>query len=236
MRDQRIQDLEEKVNSIQEQNKREKEASENEISRLKNKLEKLDKKFELKPVNTETPAKIQEEITVKNKLDVLIIGDSIIKHVDPEKINPGRRNKNICIPGGTLPDIRRALVAESKKNFIECLILNVGTNHLTFESPVSVSEQRANFCKEIRANLPDTRLLFSGILPKLYDEHSRGISFINNRLFKLSKEQSFKIIFHNKFYDANGYVNFDLLSKDRIHPNRHGVAVLGSTLKYFYYH
>ena len=100
---------------------------------------------------------------------MLVVSDSIVKDVIPDKINKGGRNKLICIPGGTLPQIRRAVIDECKQSHVVSLILNVGSNHIPFESPIKISNQLSMFCEEIRVNLPDTRLLFSGILPKMID-------------------------------------------------------------------
>ena len=239
LRDKKISELEEKIESLQDQNKRLSDLAANNFNEINEKIIKIEenldssKKAVVTNIYKETP---ESEVIVKNKTELLIIGDSIIKYINTEKINPGGRNKHICVPGGTIQDIRRALISYSKENIIDCVILNVGTNHLSFESPVSVSDQLGLFCADIRSNLPGTRLLFSGILPKLDDGNTRGISFVNNQLFKLSKEHKFKIIFHKKFFKEDGTVNFDLYAKDGIHLNRHGVAVLGATLKYFYYH
>ena len=238
LRDQKIADLEDTVNALKDQNKRAAELNAVSIQELKNEITQISGK--LTAVEESKQKNIAEEIpvvsTAKNKLDLLIVGDSIVKYVNPEKINPGGRNKLICIPGGTLPDIRNALIYESKHNYIDSLVLNLGTNHLSFESPTSIGEQLSNFCAEIRQNLPNTRLLFSGLLPKTSDYYTPTVSFINNRLFQASKIHGFKLIMHKKFFYEDGSINFSLLSKDKIHLNKHGVAVFGSTIKYFFHH
>lgn len=238
LRDQKIADLEDSVNALKDQSKRAAEQNALTIQELKNELNLVSGK--LTAIESNKNVNIPDEIpvvsTAKNKYDLLIIGDSIVKYVDPEKINPGGRNKLICIPGGTLPDIRNALIQESKDNYIDSLILNLGTNHLPVESPISISENISNFCAEIRQKLPNTRLLLSGILPKSSEHYTPSISFINNRLFKASKNYRFKLIMHKKFFHEDGSINFSLLSKDKIHLNKHGVAVFGSTLKYFFHH
>ena len=237
IRDQKIRDLEEKIVKLLENQKHTEEENCKAIDTLKSSIVKLESKsLERLPAGEKDTSSQEDEID-KEKIDLLVLGDSIVKHVDVEKIKPGGRNKCICIPGGTVHEIRNSLISESKKSEIGTLILNVGSNHVPYESPISISKQIISFCKEIRAVMPNTRLLFSGILPKLDDNLTPAINHANYRISRSSKENGYKVIIHKKFFLDDGSINYDLLSKnDFIHPNRHGVAVYGSTLKYFFYH
>lgn len=231
-RDEKILELESKVNSLQDINKKNSEL----ISTYDNKIKQIGERVHAIENNSAEIAVTPElhEVVVKNKLDLLVIGDSIIKYVDADKLNPGGKNKLICLPGGTIQDIRDRLIEVSKHNFIDNLIINVGINHIPLESPLAIINQLKKFFKEIKNNLPNTRLLYSGITPKTSKPLSRTISLINDELFKSSRNIGFKIIFHTRFFEEE--INSNLLAKDRIHLNKHGVAVFASTLKYFFHH
>ena len=236
LRDLKITELEDKIITIQEQNKRTAEQNKKQIEDLTARVNSLNEKLNDQKINNERNEVNQVESTVKNNFNLVVIGDSIVKYVNVDKINPNGRNKLICIPGGTLHDIRNALISESKQSTIESVILNVGTNHIPYESPIEISRQLSSFCNEIRVKLPNTRLLFSGILPKVNDKYTSAISYINNRLYHTSRQIGFKLIMHKKFFLEDGTVNFNLLAKDRVHLSKHGVAVYGATLKYFFHH
>ena len=55
---------------------------------------------------------IADDTRPSEKIDLLVIGDSCVKHLDVNRLNPRGNNKLICKRGGKIRDIRDALMEE----------------------------------------------------------------------------------------------------------------------------
>ena len=89
----------------------------------------------------------------KDVLDLLVIGDSLVRHVDVNKINENGTNKLICIPGGKIQDIRRKLIDTNNSFNIQKLVLCVGSNHIPDEPPDILSRNLLEFVSDVRKHI-----------------------------------------------------------------------------------
>ena len=207
------------------------------ISNLEQKMDEIikqEKKFPSsdKPQQPSVyvPQKFQSEDRAREDIDVCLIGDSLIRHIDLEKINPNGPNKMLCKPGGKIGDVRDQLKSVSGDN-VKRLILCTGTNHIPSEKPSEIATQLVNLVRDAKLNLPDTQVFVSAILPKYGKSCANGNNFINRKLFEASKFYNFDLIFNLQF-QVNGFQNDSLYAMDGLHLNKRGVARLAMNFKY----
>ena len=202
----------------------------------------LEKKLEdIKSQNLKTPTNLPQSVQSaeifpinndkKVDIDVFLIGDSIIKHIDLDKINSKGNNKSICKPGGKIEDAREQLKTVFKGNNVKRLILCTGTNHIPHEKPIEVGTKLVNLILDVKRNMPDTQIFISTILPKYGNCYAKGINFVNKMLFDASKVHNFDLVFNFQFH-VGGVQNDSLFAQDQLHLNRRGVARLAMNFKY----
>ena len=100
IRDEKIEILEQKFKVM-----------ETEIVKMRTVIENQKKKNlnQFDPVfgNFMKPFDEYETAVQKEKKDLLVIGDSILKYIDLEKVNPNKSNVLKCIPGGTIASVEK---------------------------------------------------------------------------------------------------------------------------------
>ena len=173
----------------------------------------------------------------KAKKDLVIIGDSIVKHINMDLVNPGKDNQLFCFKGGNVKTIRKEIIDIDAKLSIKSLVLHVGSNFIPADSPDLVAAQILDLVKEIQIQMPSTKIYISAILPKINADYNPGINFINSTLYNESLKKGFVFIQHNKF-SRNGVIDFRLYVKREveaerpIHLSYGGVARLACDIKY----
>ena len=65
---------------------------------------------------------------------LLIVGDSCVKYMDADKINPGGNNKLVCIRGGKANDIRNAIMEVNASHAVAHCVIHVDSNHIPEET------------------------------------------------------------------------------------------------------
>ena len=161
------------------------------------------------------------------KVDLLVIGDSIVSHLDVDRLNPGGNNKLICKRGCKVEDIRNALMVEahSTEGLSHCIV-HVGSNHAPEDPPHILASKILSLLKEIRMNMPRTAIHFSAILPKYGDDYSPGINFVDSTVRKYQHSIGYSFIDHPNFL-----WNDDLICSDGVHPSYKGVAQLAMDIR-----
>ena len=172
------------------------------------------------------PPSIEPVVEDKKQYDLAVFGDSLIRHVDLEKVNPGKENLHCCIPGARCSDIKREMSEFSVSNSAKNIILNVGTNHIPEEGPWTVSHKIKNTLDVAKKLFPEGKLYCNAILPKYGPEFSEGIEFLNRRLHRICKDRGIDFIFNSQFWSEDEVKgpNFRLLAKDKLHLSKVGVA------------
>ena len=232
--------LDKNLHEISKQHEAELQARDHEILELKARISELELRL---PQNNESsgsivPISYCEEIlpftessNAKEKKDVIIIGDSIIRHLDTDKINPGKQNTLECLPGAKIGHVRNKLVQINDKYDCQSLILHFGSNNIPDDTPEVVYRKILATVEDTRKAMPNTKIFVSAILPKLGNKFNKGINYVNQKLFDISIRKGFYYI-HNHNFCANGIIDRKLYSKDNIHLSYSGVARLGTNIKY----
>ena len=166
-----------------------------------------------------------------SNIDLLVAGDSCVKHLDLELMNPGKTNRLICVPGGKAVDIRNRVKEICATNNVSHCVVHVGTNHTSSDEPIATAEKLVALLREIKTNMPQTSVYFSSILPKYDNEWLSSLNLINRRVYESSKKVNFSFIGHYDFA-THGFINHRLLSRDGIHPSYSGVAQMARDIKF----
>lgn len=181
---------------------------------------------------------------------VLLIGDSMIKMINPEHMEVESRKKlplskvfSYSYPGITGQKLYDCLLTENLPNSkISLVICHVGTNdastereHRTVNEIVHMITKVLNYMKTI---YPQARIIFSAIIPRL-DGFQERATLINQSVSKVCKEEerlsffnlSHKFLNENERIACNNNCNKELYrftaeNPDYVHLSEEGVRVL----------
>lgn len=183
---------------------------------------------ESEPVHsTDQPPKIEQ--------DLLIIGDSLLRDLDANVINPGGDTTITCLPGARPRDVLNKFRKMAATHRFKRVIVHVGSNLIPKFAPDICSTRIIDCMESIRELAPDSKLSFSTVLPKLGDHLINGINKVNFDVFKSGKigpsRTRFGHVPHNAYFTtARGEVNCDLFKRDGIHLSDKGRAAFAKSL------
>ena len=243
-RDKKIFELEEKINIINNQRIDDLEYSKRlneKLVNLENGLTEWKNKFEnqIQEISANMPEDESDDDDDDDghdsennlqPLDLLIVSDSICKHVDTNLVNPGKPSKLICRPGAKIPEIKEALIGVQSQYQVSKLVIHAMTNHIPNETPNEISEKMLNFIDEVRQNMPKTQIFVSLVLPKYDNSFLEGINYLNYQICEASSNAGYNVIQH-PYFASRGNVNTDLLARDGLHLSRLGVKQIGMDIK-----
>ena len=81
--------------------------------------------------------------------------------------------------------------------------------------------------------MPETKLYYSLILPRISENYLNGINEINNAISTFGNKIKVDVIQHTAFCN-NGEINYNLLRKDVIYPSYKGTSVLAKNIIFAY--
>ena len=118
-------------------------------------------------------------------IDVVVAGDSIVKHVDVESELPN--SHLIRLPGAKGHAVHRAVNSLAETADIQQLVLHFGTNNIPMDfvqaskmcQPTAIAGDVINTLMNIQSQHPSTKLHFSALLPKVDRVFNQGIDIIN---------------------------------------------------------
>lgn len=216
-RDKVISDLTDKIEQIELKNR-----NSNEITNT-NENEELVKQDDLK-------------MDEKTEHDLLVIGDSLVRNVNGEAINPGGDTTIECIPGARPENVAETFRQLSKTKSFKRVIVHVGSNLIPRYSPAYVADKITD-CLDVVKNLsPSSRLAFSSVLPKIGNHLNPGINVVNSRVVASGRSGPSRCRYgsadHSLFFVNNqGQVNPNLFLRDGIHLSNEGVKNFENSLR-----
>ena len=157
---------------------------------------------------------------------VAVVGDSMIKFIQPRKLSRKFDVSAHCFPGATVQDMNDYIkpVLQRKPDKI---VLHVGTNNLRDDRPKDIKKKIAGVVEVIKNNQPSTSISISSIIQRADD-----------RSLKKTVEETNKAI--RTYYSTNGLdficndnINDQHLNTGGLHLNRKGVYdLVGNFRKY----
>lgn len=199
---------------------------------LNEKIAALEARFESTCTDTRGSDSDSDGATEKSELNLVVLGDSIVKYVNPDlnkdELDRLEENKLDSTRGGMIQDMYERAEEIHEQHTIHNLIIHVGSNHIPQHTPMSVSYGIIKLIDDIRDLMPETKIYFSAILPKENVRFNPGINEINRHIFNVSTMMNFEFIPHTSFCQR-GIVNERLYGiHDRIHLSRAGTKQLES--------
>ena len=122
--------------------------------------------------------------------------------------------KTLCLPGAKITHILSEITSLSKTYNVNKIVIHVGGNHI----PHAIITKLKDMIKEIISIMPETKLYYSLILPRISENYLNGINEINNAISTFCNKIKVDVIQHTAFCN-NGEINYNLLRKDAIHPH-----------------
>jgi hypothetical protein len=139
--------------------------------------------------------------TAKSSSDspILIIGDSIIKHIDPKKISRKKIIKR-TFPGKTAEQIKSEVESMEVEALPSHIIVHAGTNDLSVQPPHNCVKNIENLALCIKKKFTDSRIAISSITVRNDLDLSKQISTANEELQKMCSKNGFDFIKNNNIY------------------------------------
>ena len=207
------------------------------ITDLYSKIDDLNSKVTQKAiVEVALPeTKDSTELTVKNEHDLLIIGDSLVRGLDSQSLNPGGDTTVELLPGARPDEMVEKFREMSKTDTYRRIIFHGGTNLIPKYSPTFVADKITSCLEMIRVLSPKSKIAFSGLLPKEGPHLLAGINDVNYRVFQSGLCGHFKTrygyINHRDFFQNNmGRIEGSLFTKDNTHLSDIGIKAFELSL------
>jgi lysophospholipase L1-like esterase len=155
---------------------------------------------------------------------VLVIGDSMVKHIDGNKIGRAARGKTIShsYSGATVNQLANKFDENhAEKEQYNTIILHVGTNDLVREEPKKVAADMENLINKAKAHT--NKLAVSGVI-KRYDGKVN-----NHKIDQYNKLANDLCSKHKITFINNSCIGKSLLNRSNLDLNRDGDKALGSS-------
>ena len=153
--------------------------------------------------------------------DVIVAGDSMLKHIDSRRLSRGRNVKCHSLPGAKVEQVSPSSVCESLKSQGEAII-HAGTNNC-MEGPRSVHDKIVSLCEAVCST--GRRACISGIIHRRWETpyERKRIDTLNYRLKTTADERGWGFI-------DNSNVGERHLGVDGVHLNKLGQSVFAGNL------
>ena len=166
--------------------------------------------------------KARQNCLKESEKKTLVIGDSMIKHIEATKIQRAARSKTVChsYSGATVGQLQEKFEDNCQNDEYKTVIIHVGTNDLVHEDENHVAEKMENLIEKVRQQTE--RIAVSSVIRRYDSKVSQSkIASYNNLLHNLCLK-------HNIYYINNDNIDKPLLNRSNLHLNKVGDKALGS--------
>ena len=169
--------------------------------------------------------------SVKEGSSALLIGDSVLSHLDPKRLAlRSYRLQKVCVSGMTVGDVKRWLTRQPTNDSIRALVIHVGVNDCP-AGPVTVDmwTDLIHLCHRV---FPHADLGFSSVVPARGTQHINNAIFPTNRnLKKACVDCDITFIDNTHSFTALSGAPKQSMYRDVTHPSLKGTAQLASNIK-----
>ena len=170
----------------------------------------------------------QETSAQASKSKVVIIGDSMIKHLDPKRIQNGLQNQKVTIKtfSGARIDGMKHYAVPTLATKPNTLIVHIGTNDLRNNTPSNLLTSLEELGEMIMQYTDkNTNLIWSEIITRTDDPTlTNKVNLVNNGLARLCETRNWGLI-------KNNNITGNLLNNSGLHLNKQGTAVLAKNIE-----
>lgn len=168
-------------------------------------------------------SKIRNNIKPNQTKKVLVIGDSMVKHIDNQKVERAARGKAVChsYSGATVDQLKQKIQSDwCEEQDYDSVVVHVGTNDLVHKQPEEVAKEMERLIDDIK---PHAKKIALSSVVRRYDGKVQTSKI--NRYNSLLHDLCFS---HSITFIDNDCIGQSLLNRSNLHLNRNGDRVLGS--------
>ena len=143
--------------------------------------------------------------------DIFLVGDSIIRDVDPLEIFPDKAVVHCCMPGKGIAEVTNVIEESSKNYFFKNIVIHAGTNGITApdQDPKEIIMDICYMLKNTKLNNPKSNIFFSALIPKYGPHFNKIINEINSVVYSAQTIFGFTFIQHSCF-SQYGHIDLSL--------------------------
>ena len=150
--------------------------------------------------------------------DVIAIGDSLIKNIQPRKLTKKKVHK-YTFPGKTADEIENEINLDSFKAIPSHVIIHAGTNNLPTESATVCTNKIEKLAAKVKNQFPYSKIRLSGLTVRHDIDVSKKIVDVNKGLGLICAKLNISFI-------DNSTIDDTCLNRSRLHLNEKGSAIL----------
>ena len=158
--------------------------------------------------------------TRESEQDIVIIGDSIIKHISPTKLSKRKVHK-FAYPGKTASDISNELSTINIHSTPSHVIVHVGTNNIPLQSADECAKDIEKLIAGVKQRFPNSKIGISGITMRQDVDLASKIFKVNEKIKSMTPKYDVTLIDNSSFDKTS-------LNGSKLHLNAKGSAILAS--------
>ena len=158
--------------------------------------------------------------TRESEQDIVIIGDSIIKHISPTKLSKRKVHK-FAYPGKTASDINNELSTINIHSTPSHVIVHVGTNNIPLQSADECTKDIEKLIAGVKQRFPNSKIGISGITMRQDVDLASKIFKVNEKIKSITPKYDVTFI-------DNSSLDKTSLNGSKLHLNAKGSAILAS--------
>lgn len=188
----------------------------------------INKQFSRQSDETRHSQSRSPTLPVRHPCRVAILGDSMIKYLNPRRMQQGLNHKVTIktFPGAGIEEMVH-YVKPTLSTCPEEIILHIGTNDLKTKTPTTLAKSIEILGETISKENKDTKICFSEIITRNDDENLVGkVNNFNKLLANICLKRKWGLIINNNIDKSH-------LNNYGVHLNMKGSAVLAKNIKHF---
>ena len=187
--------------------------SRNQQNSKSNKEQVTNKSQNSKP--RESNARVQRKKTV-------ILGDSMVKHIEGWKMRKALRNgENVVVHSfrGATTDDMKSYILPTKRRNPGHVVIHVGTNDLeSGKTPKEIAKDIYDIAQSLKTNM----VTKSGFVPQGDQMLNGKVVKVNDELMEITRSCKFEFVDHSNINPEN------YLNGSRLHTNKRGTAIIAN--------
>ena len=152
------------------------------------------------------------------KKPIVIIGDSIIKNIDPKRLSK-KPVRKFTYPGKTADQISEEVMSINVNGDPAHVIVHAGTNNLPTDSAQRCAEKIVDLAKSVKLKFPNSIIAVSALTHREDLDLSAKLHDANESLKSLSESNNFTFI-------DNSIIDNSCLNSSKLHLNSKGSSLL----------
>ena len=156
----------------------------------------------------------------ESKQDIVIIGDSIIKHINPTKLSKRKVHK-FTYPGKTASDRNNELSLINIHSMPSHVIVHAGTSNIPLQSADQCTNDIEKLIAGVKQILPNSKIGISSITMRQHIESASKINEVNEKIKTITPKHEVKFI-------DNSSLDKTSLNVSKLHLNAKGSAILAT--------